>query len=171
MTDATAERLDVDGAEALPAITSDDPTMDAFAASEIRRLDDRSPFDCRLGTVVAVPLGDQGLLAVGQREPEPVEEAFRRRAGILGLNAGAALDRGDREELLRDRSREPETRASRMEFVNSIIRHDVSDGMTVIRSRASFLAETSKGGSGSSPRPSSSGVTTLPGSSTGSRRS
>jgi len=154
MTDATAERLDVDGAEALPAITSDDPAMDAFAAGEVRRLDDRSPFDCRLGTVVAVPLGDQGLLAVGQREPEPVEEAFRRRASILGPNAGAALDRADREELLRDRSR--------MEFVDSIIRHDVSDGMIVVRSRASFLAETSKGGSGSSPRPSSSGVTNRP---------
>lgn len=61
------------------------------------------------------------------------------------MNAGAALERADREELLRERSEELRTRASQMEFVNSIIRHDVYNGMTVIRSRASFLADDLEG--------------------------
>ncbi|WP_254839153.1 PAS domain-containing sensor histidine kinase [Natronomonas marina] len=145
MTDDAAVRLGIDRVEELATISGGDPAMEAFREGDPRHIDEGSPFDADLGTVVAVPLGSQGLLVVGQRDPEPLAEAFRQRAGILGLNAGAALDRSDREELLRERTEELRTRASQMEFVNGIIRHDVLNGMTVVRSRASYLEDQLEG--------------------------
>ncbi len=144
MTDAVGDLMGVDRAEALPDIPAGDPAAAAFRDGETRRLEAGGPFDGP-ETVVVVPLGEQGLLVVGERESVPLDEAFRHRAGILGLNAGAALDRADREQLLRERSEELEARASQMEFVNSIIRHDVFNGVTVIRSRASVLADALSG--------------------------
>ena len=144
MTDAVGDATGADRADELPDISAGDPAMAAFHDGDTRRLEAGGPFDGPK-TIVAVPLGEQGVLVVGEHESVPLDEAFRRRVGILGLNAGAALDRADREQLLRERSEELEARASQMEFVNSIIRHDVFNGVTVIRSRAAFLADALSG--------------------------
>lgn len=88
--------------------------------------------DIPLGTVVLTPVGDHGLLGFATLEIEDVSETDRYLFDILAGNVEAALDRLEREAEL-------ETRTSQMEFINSILRHDVLNGMTVIRARAELL--------------------------------
>ncbi|QLD90151.1 PAS domain S-box protein [Natronomonas salina] len=150
MTDSSEAILGVDAVDELAPITADELGMEVFREGELRvvevyRTVANRALDVPFGTVILVPLGGQGLLEVGQREVRTVSEETRRRADILGLNAQAALDRADQQALLRERTRELEVRTSQMDFINSIIRHDVLNGMTVIRSRAAFLQEDLEG--------------------------
>lgn len=104
--------------------------------------DDRAAFpELDLGTVGLVPVGGHGLLSVGHEDVAEVSEVEATQLEILQLNLQAALDRAEHEALLRQRTEELEIRTSQMEFINSILRHDVLNGMTVIRARGEFLEE------------------------------
>jgi PAS domain S-box-containing protein len=150
LTESGEAFLGVDGPADLDPITGDELGMEVYRDGEPRVVEDygtipNPALDAPFGTVILVPLGDHGLLEVGQRHVESLPEETRRRAGILGANAQAAFDRADHEALLRERTEELEVRTSQMDFINSIIRHDVLNGMTVIRSRAAFLEEDLEG--------------------------
>ncbi|PSQ44041.1 hypothetical protein BRD14_02000 [Halobacteriales archaeon SW_5_68_122] len=146
ITDSSADVLGVESAADLPPLAGDDLGMEAFREGSTRSIDDHEDsgvgtFDAAFGSVLVVPLGDYGLLAFGRHETGGFPDADRRRAETLGANAQAALESAENERLLRERTDELETRTSQMEFINSILRHDVLNGMTVIRSRAAFLED------------------------------
>lgn len=146
MTDSSREFLGVEDVDELQAVTAGGLGMEVFLDGELRAIEDyqtveNAAFDVPFGTVYLVPLGEHGLLEVGQREVEPITDAGRRHAGILGLNSRAAFDRAEHEELLRERTEQLEVRTSQMEFINGILRHDVFNGMTVIRARGRGLEE------------------------------
>ena len=125
--------------------------MECYRDQEISVIDDYGRVggaafpQLTLGTVILVPIGDHGLLQVGHQAVTGLGEAERTQLEILQLNLQAALDRADRERLLRKRSAELELRTSQMEFINSILRHDILNGMTVIRARAEFLESDLEG--------------------------
>lgn len=137
MTDSSKELLEVDSRADLDPITDGELGMEVFQQGEswttenYQTVDNRT-FDQPFGAMLLLPLDDIGLLAIGRREPGEIPDMDVKLAEILGLNAQAALDRVEREEEL-------ETRTSQMEFINSILRHDVLNGMTVIRARAEIL--------------------------------
>ncbi|MEZ3117568.1 sensor histidine kinase [Halobaculum sp. MBLA0147] len=82
-------------------------------------------------------LGGSHRLVVARTEAE-LEPAHRHVVDLLANNADAAIERAERETEL-------ERRADQLEFVNSLIRHDVQNAMTVVRSRGEVLAETLDG--------------------------
>lgn len=86
-------------------------------------------------------LGGSHRLVVARTEAE-LEPAHRHVVDLLANNADAAIERAERETEL-------ERRADQLEFVNSLIRHDVQNAMTVVRSRGEVLAETLDGREGS----------------------
>jgi PAS domain S-box-containing protein len=139
VTESSAALLGGADVESLPTITGDELGMEMFRTDKLTVIDDYATVDnpvfpeLSLGTVVLVPIGDHGLLELGEAAIEPVDEQERHELEILALNAEAALDRAAREEQLRRQT-------SQMEFFNSILRHDVLNGMTVIRARAELLA-------------------------------
>ena len=146
MTDSSADILGVESEADLPPLTGDDLGMEVFREGSTHSIDDYEDsgvdtFDAAFGSVLEVPLGDYGLLAFGRHETGEFTDADRRRAETLGANAQAALQSAENERLLRERTDELETRTTQMEFINSILRHDVLNGMTVIRSRAAILED------------------------------
>ncbi|PSP49764.1 hypothetical protein BRC75_02725 [Halobacteriales archaeon QH_7_69_31] len=150
ITDASADVLGVEAEADLRPLTGDDLGMEVFREGSTRSVADYQAsgvgtFDAAIGSVLEVPLGDYGLLAFGRHETGEFTDADRRRAETLGANAQAALESAENRRLLRERTDELETRTTQMEFINSILRHDVLNGMTVIRSRAAFLEEDLEG--------------------------
>lgn len=113
---------------------------DVFQVGERRVIDDtrldpeEHDEDTPIRSEVLVPIGDYGVLGVGSTEPADFDEGDVLLARMLSANTAAALERAVRERELR-------TRTDQMEFFNSILRHDVLNGMTVIRGRAALLAE------------------------------
>lgn len=116
----------------------------AYEAGEARVFDDVSQVDARsnpeteMRSELVVPLGEFGVLNSGTTDPGQFDETDVILAKLLATNTRTALDRADREATL-------ERQTDRMEFFNSILRHDVLNGMTVIRGRAQFLAEELEG--------------------------
>ena len=150
VTDSSADILGVESEADLQPLTDDDLGMEVFREGSTRSIDDYEDssvgtFDAAFGSVLEVPLGDYGLLVFGRHEAGAFTEVDRRQAETLGANAQAALESAENERLLRERTDELETRTSQMEFINSILRHDVLNGMTVIRSRATFLEDDLQG--------------------------
>ncbi|WP_256390742.1 PAS domain S-box protein [Natronoarchaeum rubrum] len=81
---------------------------------------------------ISVPLGEHGVLLIGSSESVGLDDSDIALAKLLGANAQTALERNEREQLL-------EHQTDQMEFFNSILRHDVLNAITVIKSRAQFL--------------------------------
>ncbi|SDM06376.1 PAS domain S-box-containing protein [Halogranum gelatinilyticum] len=100
------------------------------------RTDDRvyNP-DTPVRSELLLPLGPHGVLIIGSPEPAQFDEHDVSLATILAANAEVALGRAARETDLR-RQRD------RLEFLNSLLRHDILNGMMVVDSRAEFLLET-----------------------------
>jgi PAS domain S-box-containing protein len=94
----------------------------------------RSNPETEIRSELIVPIGDYGVLNSGSIEPGQFDETDVVLAQLLAANTRAALERADREEALQHQT-------DQMEFFNSILRHDVLNGMTVIRARAEFLTD------------------------------
>ena len=74
------------------------------------------------------------MLGIVARDAEAFSDSDVALAKLLAANTQVALGRGERERLL-------ERQTDQMEFFNSILRHDVLNAVTVIRSRAEFLVD------------------------------
>lgn len=87
---------------------------------------------------LVLPLGEHGVLALRAASPRAFTDNDAALMKLLAANTQVALERTDRESTL-------ERQSDRMEFFNSILRHDVLNGITVIKSRAEFLLEDLEG--------------------------
>jgi PAS domain S-box-containing protein len=85
-----------------------------------------------------VPLGEYGVMNIGATDPAAFSDNEVALANLLGANVQVALGRSVRERNL-------ERQTEKMEFFNSILRHDVLNAVTVIKSRGEFLAEDLEG--------------------------
>jgi|GEM_PF-4734037 len=95
------------------------------------------PEDIRapLGTTLNIPIGTHGILVVASETDFEVSETDQYVARILAQNTENAFDRVAYEEEL-------EVQNTRLEFLNSLLRHDVLNGMTIIRARGAELSRT-----------------------------
>ncbi|MBX0325624.1 GAF domain-containing protein [Halomicroarcula sp. F13] len=101
---------------------------------DVRDEDDRFNPETEMRSELIVPIGKYGVLNSGSTETGQFEETDVVLAQLLAANTRSALERAERETALQHQT-------DQMEFFNSILRHDVLNGMTVIRSRAEFLME------------------------------
>ncbi|SFS02309.1 PAS domain S-box-containing protein [Halomicrobium zhouii] len=107
-------------------------TGESIVIADLRDAGGRYNPDTPLRSEMVIPLGKHGVLNIASREPDAFSDSDVALAKLLGANAQSALDRGEREVQL-------QRQTDRMEFFNSILRHDVLNAMTVIKSRAEFL--------------------------------
>ncbi|WP_338726653.1 ATP-binding protein [Haladaptatus sp. DJG-WS-42] len=134
---AWATTADV-SADDLPTFTPESGAVwEAYESGEIQIADDveRGFADAdTVGGELIVPLGEFGVLVSGSSTAHQFDETDMVLAQLLVENTRTALERAAREKDL-------QRQTEQMEFFNSILRHDVLNGMTVIRSRAEFLVE------------------------------
>jgi len=77
------------------------------------------------GSELIVPLGTHGILVAGTDRGEGFDESMRELLNILGANTEAALDRAEREQLLREHDRtltEQNEALTRLNHTNEIVR-------------------------------------------------
>ena len=161
---ATATAMELAGvnlAKDLAEMGADTDEKAIFDAEEPVVIDDYGELEAPsapgipLGTMLCLPLDDHGLLCIGSREVEPFSESERHLLDILSSTATAALDRVSRETELESQRAALEAsnealqgRREQMEFFNSILRHDILNGMTVIRARGELLSSSLEGEQG-----------------------
>ncbi|QKY19255.1 PAS domain S-box protein [Halolamina sp. CBA1230] len=107
-------------------------TGDPIVAADLHEESGLHNPDSDLRSELVLPLGEYGVMNVGSRESDAFSDNDVALAKLLAANAQVALGRAERERLL-------ERQTDRMEFFNSILRHDVLNAVTVIRGRAEFL--------------------------------
>jgi len=131
--------------ETLPAFTprNDSLAWEAFDKNEtkvfdslqenVSREDLHNP-DTPIESELIVPLGEYGILTSGSTVKRTFDDNDVYGAELLAANTASALGRAEREQALARKT-------SQLEFFNSVIRHDVLNGMTVIQAQADVLAE------------------------------
>jgi len=152
-TARATEFAGVDIAKELPNMEPGSDEKAIFEGGEPVVIEDYAELDAPsapgvpLGTLLCLPLDDRGLLCVGSTVVEPFDESERHLLDILSSTATAALDRVARETELDNQRGELaasnealQRRRDQMEFFNSILRHDILNGMNVIRARGELLA-------------------------------
>ncbi|WP_338727321.1 PAS domain S-box protein [Haladaptatus sp. DJG-WS-42] len=90
--------------------------------------------DTKMRSELIIPLGEYGVLNIASFEPAAFDETDVSLARILAANTETALGRAKHEAEL-------EQQNDRLEFLNSLLRHDILNGMVVIQSRAQLLSE------------------------------
>jgi len=93
-----------------------------------------------LESALVVPLGEHGVLAIASPDDSDAFDADDERfAGILGAAAEAAMDSATRTQQLRESQQLLRRRSEEIEFFNSILRHDLLNGINVIQGKAAVL--------------------------------
>ncbi|EMA31876.1 bacterio-opsin activator domain-containing protein [Halobiforma nitratireducens] len=117
----------------------DGAIWDVFSEGDSRTIEGREPTDAvTVGSVenrsepldakrteVIVPLGTHGVLVAGTESESGVDETMTELLYVLSANAEAALDRAEREELLRERDRtltRQNEELTRLNHTNGIVR-------------------------------------------------
>ena len=105
-------------------------------------LSDRVGFQTEIGGSLLYPLGDHGVLGISAGpDHERFTDDDRRFADILASTTENALDRVEKERELRENRELLATRAEQIEFFNSVLRHDLLNGMQVVQAHVDILAE------------------------------
>lgn len=94
--------------------------------------------DTQVRSELIVPIGEYGVLNVAAMAPNAFSDSDIAIAKLLAANTQVALGRAERERHL-------ERQTDQMEFFNSILRHDILNAVTVIKSRAEFLMDDLEG--------------------------
>jgi len=89
--------------------------------------------DTPVRSELIVPIGDCGVLMAGEPRPDQFDDTDLELAGILAANVEAALDRTDREQLLRRRTEELERQRDRMETVAAVLSRDIERRLSAAR--------------------------------------
>ncbi|SDR44537.1 PAS domain-containing protein [Natronobacterium texcoconense] len=102
-----------------------------FEAGEVERFDDLAEDEdlynpsTPLRSEIIAPIGTHGVLMTGSLEPNRFDETDVELLSTLAENTRAALDRADRERVLRDRTEELERQTERLEGVANVLSNDL----------------------------------------------
>jgi len=95
-----------------------------------------------IGGSMLFPLGDHGILGISAAKDHDGFSADDRRFGeILAKTTENALDRVEKEAQLRENRELLAERNEQIEFFNSVLRHDLMNGLAVISGHTEMLAE------------------------------
>jgi len=99
-----------------------------------------------IGGSLLYPLGEHGILGISAGpDHEGFSDDDRRFATILASTTENALDRVEKEQQLRESRGLLATRTEQIEFFNSVLRHDLLNGMQVVQGHVDILADTVDG--------------------------
>ncbi|MGQ3720408.1 PAS domain-containing protein [Natrialba aegyptia] len=104
---------------------------DVFESGSVERFDDLSAVeglynpDSPIRSEIIAPIGTHGVLMTGSLEPERFDDTDVELLSTLVENIRAALDRADREQLLRDRTTELERQTERLEGIAEVLSTDL----------------------------------------------
>jgi PAS domain S-box-containing protein len=99
-----------------------------------------------LRSEVILPIGDRGVLIAGSTERGDLDDSRVSLAQVLVSNARAALERVDREQLLRRRERERAHQNEQLEQVANVVSHDLRNPLTLASGQLQLLAELCESG-------------------------
>lgn len=122
-----------------PEATPDHPLRETYADGEQRVATFDDAVD-PLSTTLLLPLGDQGVLAVGSEDCSYTTEA-RQYAEILAHTTQVALEQVERERELRGSRASVKRRNEQIEFFNGVLRHSLRNAMLVVQGRAEHLRD------------------------------
>jgi PAS domain S-box-containing protein len=108
-------------------------TGDPRFVEDVHTSPDRYNPDTEIRDELYLPLGEYGILLAGSTTGGEIDDADMALSKILAANAETVLERTDHEQELARQN-------DRLEFLNSLLRHDVLNGMTVITGHANMLA-------------------------------
>lgn len=100
---------------------------------------DRFNPDTPIRSEIILPIGEEGVLMAGSTEPGVFDDSRTSLAHILVSNARAALERVDREQLLRRRERELERQNEQLERVANVVSHDLRNPLNVAHGQVELL--------------------------------
>ncbi|WP_049923317.1 PAS domain-containing sensor histidine kinase [Halopiger djelfimassiliensis] len=104
---------------------------DVFESGDVERFDDLEAVDglynpeTPLRSEIIAPIGTHGVLMTGALEPNRFDETDVELVSTLVENTRAALDRADRERILRERTTELERQTERLEGIAEVLSTDL----------------------------------------------
>ncbi|ELY85537.1 PAS/PAC sensor protein [Natrialba taiwanensis DSM 12281] len=104
---------------------------DVFESGSVERFDDLSTVDglynpdSPIRSEIIAPIGTHGVLMTGSLEADRFDDTDVELLSTLVENIRAALDRADREQLLRDRTTELERQTERLEGIAEVLSTDL----------------------------------------------
>ncbi|MDF9746625.1 PAS domain-containing sensor histidine kinase [Natrinema salsiterrestre] len=104
---------------------------DVFEGGDVELFDDLETVDelynpdTPLRSEIIAPIGTRGVLMTGALDPHRFDETDVDLISTLVENTRAALDRADRERVLRDRTDELERQTERLEAVAEVLSNDL----------------------------------------------
>ena len=93
------------------------------------------------GSEVLVPRGDHGVVVTGSTEPHAFSETDRTLIDVLAATVTAALNRAERETVLRETQAELEATNEELALLNRVVRHDIKNDVAVIAGHTQTLAD------------------------------
>lgn len=102
-----------------------------FEAGEPERFDDLGEVaevynpETTIRSEIIAPIGTYGVLMTGAREPDAFDETDIELVSTLAENTQAALERAERERVLRDRTAQFERQTERLEAVADVLSNDL----------------------------------------------
>ncbi|WP_222920350.1 PAS domain-containing protein [Natrinema sp. SYSU A 869] len=111
---------------------------DIFEAGEIERFDDLGAIDdlynpdTPLRSEIIAPIGTHGVLMTGSLDSHRFDETDVDLISTLVENTRAALDRAEREQVLRDRTAELERQTERLEAVAEVLSSDLQRQLAAV---------------------------------------
>ena len=140
-----------EAAELLPdreAFTPDGGSLNwaAFEAGETRMFDDIGTTDAldadtALRSLLIVPIGEYGTIAVGETEPAVFDGVDEYLAGILATAAETAFQAEARTRRLADRTAELERQNDRLAEFAGVVSHDLRNPLEVARGRTELARD------------------------------
>ncbi|ARS91475.1 PAS domain-containing sensor histidine kinase [Natrarchaeobaculum aegyptiacum] len=100
-------------------------TGDVECFDDLRTVDGLYNDDTPIRSEIIAPIGTHGVLMTGSLEPYRFDETDVELVSILVENTRAALDRADRERVLRERTAELERQTERLEGVATVLSNDL----------------------------------------------
>ncbi|MEF8787023.1 MAG: response regulator, partial [Haloarculaceae archaeon] len=119
---------------------------DAFESGEIRVIDDTNESE-RLagntpsGSAIIYPIEGQGVFIVSATEVNAFDEADKSLTEILSATLTTALQRVNRETLLREREQKLARQNERLDEFASIVSHDLRNPLSVAQGRLELVRD------------------------------
>ncbi|TKX75550.1 response regulator [Halorubrum sp. GN11_10-6_MGM] len=123
----------------------DGRVWEAFESGQPIVVDDLDAVDTAVGygehrSLLAVPLGEHGVMPLGSRKPGFFDETDVQLARVLAANVTVALDHAQRTEQLRDRDAALQREIDRLEKFAGLVSHDLRNPLNVAAGRTELAA-------------------------------
>ncbi|ELY99048.1 PAS/PAC sensor protein [Natrialba chahannaoensis JCM 10990] len=111
---------------------------DVFEAGEVEYFDDLTEVDglyndeTPLQSEIIAPIGTHGVLMTGSLQPNRFDETDVELLSTLVENTRAALDRADREQLLRERTNDLERQTERLQGIADVLSTDLKHQLDAV---------------------------------------